>query len=193
MQGSEPERGSGLFLYLPAGAVCLPSSSCRHAPCLAAPLAPTIGCEPGGPYICLRGLPPPAPWPGLAAFHSSMVCSLQPRVLPTYTSGSGSLYRASAPLVMFRRSATSVRLRYLQVTACVLLQVRTRRRPARIPAGIGCQKARARLQVPSANATHPNVLNLSMLICLWSSLEDGGSAFYGQPEPLCPVIVSCSG
>lgn len=46
------------------------------------------------------------------------------------------------------------------------------------PAGIGFQKARARLHAPSASATHPSVLNPFMLVSLWSSLEDRGSGFY---------------
>lgn len=47
------------------------------------------------------------------------------------------------------------------------------------PAGIGFQKARARLHAPSASATHPSVLNPFMLVPLWSSLEDRGSGFLG--------------
>ena len=134
-KGQNPEEAPAFSYTCPQVLFPLLPPSCGHPHLRPGRVTSptTIGREPGGPYICLRGLPPPAPWPGRAAFHSSMVCSVQPRVRPTYTSGSGSLYRASAPLVIFRRSATSVRLRYLRVTVCVLLPVRTRRRPARRP------------------------------------------------------------
>lgn len=47
----------------------------------------------------------------------------------------------------------------------------------KIPAEIGFQKARARLYEPKASATHPDVLNLFINDCRWTSLEDRGFRF----------------
>lgn len=58
-------------------------------------IAPALADERPGAFAyssgCLRGLPPPTPRPGRAAFHRSMVSGSQPRVAPISASGSGRL------------------------------------------------------------------------------------------------------
>lgn len=68
-----------------------------------------------------RGLPPPAPRPGLLEFHVSIVSGNHPRVVPITASGSGSLYLPSVSGLTPILSATSDLERYLKGLASAVI------------------------------------------------------------------------